>query len=154
MDEYILKIAQQIGIFGILNSIIGYGIIQTTEKWMGKTAQSGDTISLNVRYKLILIYIMGFCWGPFLQLTTATTGLMGWHLWSMKIAMGVFIGIFSVAIYSTAVRGILELIPAVFDAIKLIISSWGQGIANKVSSATQTPTASPNPTPEQPLIQK
>jgi divalent metal cation (Fe/Co/Zn/Cd) transporter len=91
----------QIVFYSIINSFVVFGVLKTIKK-------IADKEKLNRFIGLGVTYIVGI--------------IMGFMIWSTipiweKIAYGFFIGCTSIAVYESATKSLLDIIPTIINAI-------------------------------------
>ena len=106
----------QILIYAIIASVISYGIIETIRKINDKFDSSTGS-KAGVILSLSVVYIMGIVFGFLLKDVNSTF---------QNITFGITIGSTAVMIYKMAIKGVLELVPVIFEKFKSILQGIGK----------------------------
>lgn len=106
----VLDLAQKFLVYGTLNSILAFGVIKTVKSSIQKKPVTDDAPAsdIPVWLKLLLTYLVAGAWYP----------MIGDFNWYTKLIQCVIVGTISVAVYESAVKSVLDLVPTVFEAIK------------------------------------
>lgn len=99
MGNIIGAITKQVIYFSIINSFVVFGILSTIKKL-------ADKEKLHRFIGVVLTYCVGFIMGFMIA---------GVDIWWQKLVYGLAIGSCSVAVYKSATKSLLEIIPTVVN---------------------------------------